>query len=1145
MSIDTSASDLIGKEIGGFILEAILGRGTSGTVFRARHRTRHETQAAIKMLWPINNVEETILESIVDEIETIAKLEQENLVEIFEVGKVEDQHFILMELLEGETLGDLLTRSQRLSPSDMVRIAQHVCDALSAAHSNGVIHLNLSLENIYLDNTANGRWNIKVLDCGLAKFQNLIKTANAEIDTGSYSSIPYFIAPEQARGEPVDRRSDLFSLGAILYRGLSGVMPFPGETAAEVIERLLNAPVATIAEIAPEAKIPHALDRVILRALSKDPFERQADLKTFGQQLQASLTEGDVTLSAKEAKKSFSNPLPSPNSTDTDNLLGRKIGNYVLKSIIGSGGMGTVYCALHPTLGKQVAIKVLKQTLADDHVSINRLIDEARASASVGHENIVEVYDTGETFDGITYIVMEMLNGETLDEILKRDGRLSPQEVVQIAKQICAGLGAAHQQGIIHRDIKPQNIFICTSNTGEKRIKILDFGIAKLLDAMRRTSPKTVTGAVIGTPHFMSPEQARGAAIDGRSDIYSLGIVLYLALSGALPFKGESFTEVLANMLTDDVLPITQLAPDALIPESLDRVVQRALSKNCEDRPPSMEAFAEELETALAQKDTIAWSPAPEDILAASPIFSSDEEKSSTEKSPSVAGEAIKENQAPAEAASSLVSQKLEGEGDHASVAPERQNPPSPGKGSDVDGAPLSILEAHQHQSPGLIAGKFPDPRQNPAFVSIPRFRIVLYPAIFLILGLEYLIAWFGTPHSKGPLIELSMVGISLVMLVGAFEFGFRKARRRQTSSYSLVLFLVSLCAILITYLTQLNGSTTTFAVLLYIQLVIFARLIIDDKAAFFATIISLVGYAGIFTLERLDIIPYARLFSFAELPSQHLPFHTALPIALVVIALIWGSLVGTRIIVRRREEGDRLILENMNDLNAELFQKTDRLQRVERLRPFVPIRLETDILDGKVPKLAKMTHRQATLVTIIFDDYYETVSELKPDEQARLLNELYQVVFHHGERYRLLVIEANDSSITLLTSEQLSQNEHEAASRAIEFALEILKIIETIAEEWRALASSYISLLPKIGIHSGLVMLGALGTSSRSKFTAIGAEVQIPRLAALEFGLGSIVATHSTWALCRDRFGFERQLSIRVPGFTQPLRLFLVKDPS
>src|SRR3989339_937822 len=197
-----------------------------------------------------------------------------------------------------------------------------------------------------------------------------------------------------------------------------------------------------------------------------------------------------------------------------ERLIGASFGNYRIQSIVGAGGMGTVYQAIHPTLNKKVAIKVLHPELAAVRDKVARLIDEARASTAIGHENIVQIFDCGESPDRDVYLVMEFLEGETLAELLNRKGRLTPKRMVGIVKQVCAGLEAAHRRGIIHRDIKPQNLFLARNPSGEERIKILDFGVAKLLDQLERTGPKTTTGAIVGTPYFMAPEQAKSRPVD-------------------------------------------------------------------------------------------------------------------------------------------------------------------------------------------------------------------------------------------------------------------------------------------------------------------------------------------------------------------------------------------------------------------------------------------------------------------------------------------------------------------------------------------------------------------------------------------------------------------------------------------------------
>ena len=273
-------------------------------------------------------------------------------------------------------------------------------------------------------------------------------------------------------------------------------------------------------------------------------------------------------------------------------LEGRSIGNYVVKAKLGEGGMGAVYLGEHPLIGKRVAIKVLRDELANNEDVVRRFFNEARAVNDIHHQNIVDIVDFGKMPSGtggeIAYIVMEFLDGESLASRLRSVGLRAP-EVVEVIQQCCWALAASHQKGIIHRDLKPDNIYLCPRGPTKNFVKLLDFGIAKLTGATDQH--QTRTGTVIGTPHYMSPEQCQGnKAFDGRSDIYSLGVVMYELLTGQVPFPGDGFGAVLVAHLTQPVTPPRQIRP--AVPPELEAVVLRALEKERERRFQSMEEFA-------------------------------------------------------------------------------------------------------------------------------------------------------------------------------------------------------------------------------------------------------------------------------------------------------------------------------------------------------------------------------------------------------------------------------------------------------------------------------------------------------------------------------------------------------------------------
>jgi serine/threonine-protein kinase len=256
---------------------------------------------------------------------------------------------------------------------------------------------------------------------------------------------------------------------------------------------------------------------------------------------------------------------------------------YQIVRILGTGGMGSVYEALNVRLGRRVAIKVMHKVR--DQGDVARFEREARA-AQIGSPYIVQVNDLGYTSDGAPYMVMEYLAGESLGERVHRQGRLKPSEMIPIARQVLEALAAAHRAGIVHRDLKPDNVFLSRPE-GENReiVKLVDFGISKLLSnsSQRDALSLTKTGVAVGTPHYMSPEQVQGKKeLDGRSDLYSLGVMLYRCLSGQLPFNADEIAPLLMQVLMEVPTPLRELAPE--LDRELISMVTRAMARRPEDR---------------------------------------------------------------------------------------------------------------------------------------------------------------------------------------------------------------------------------------------------------------------------------------------------------------------------------------------------------------------------------------------------------------------------------------------------------------------------------------------------------------------------------------------------------------------------------
>jgi serine/threonine-protein kinase len=271
--------------------------------------------------------------------------------------------------------------------------------------------------------------------------------------------------------------------------------------------------------------------------------------------------------------------------------VGSVVGNYEVQQKVGEGAMGSVYAAHHPRIGKRVALKVIHPELATNEEMLYRFFNEARAVTQIGHENIVEVQDYGQSPEGESFIVMELLEGRGLGQLLKSEGALPVPRALHIGIQLADGLAAAHARGIIHRDLKPDNIMLIRRGSDDDFVKILDFGLAKLTGPAGMNKHKTQTGSVLGTAHYMAPEQAESRKeIDHRVDVYALGCILFQMMSGRVPFPGEGFGDVLIKHIREPPPLLTRLNPQ--VPKSVEKIVLHALAKKREFRFAHMEEFA-------------------------------------------------------------------------------------------------------------------------------------------------------------------------------------------------------------------------------------------------------------------------------------------------------------------------------------------------------------------------------------------------------------------------------------------------------------------------------------------------------------------------------------------------------------------------
>jgi len=490
---------MIGKTISHYKILDKLGAGGMGVVYRAEDLSLGR-QVAVKLLSPHLISDPKARRRFLHEAKAAAALDHPGICAIYDAGETEGQLFIAMALLEGQTLQERIAAGP-LPIAESLEIAMQVAGALQEAHGKGIVHRDIKPGNIMLL----PRGQAKVMDFGLAQLAGATQLTRTGMTLGTVA----YMSPEQARGEGVDERTDIWSLGVVLYEMASGRLPFRGEYEPAVQYAILHEEPEPLAGLRPG--VAPELEILVGKCLRKNPTERYQradevleDLK----RLHRESSRGPTRAQTVSAKKPAS--LPASSATAVQ-ILGDR---YRIERLLGRGGMGEVWLAFDLKLRVEVALKFLLPELSSDPQRIALLRREVRSARNVASPHVCRVFDLIE-IEGQELVSMEYVDGTTLQELLATQSPIDIVEARRVATQLLTGIQDIHNAGLIHRDLKPANVMITRSG----RAVVMDFGLAKGV-------ADTQTVAVAGTPAYMAPEQMRGEELDARADLHAVGMIL-------------------------------------------------------------------------------------------------------------------------------------------------------------------------------------------------------------------------------------------------------------------------------------------------------------------------------------------------------------------------------------------------------------------------------------------------------------------------------------------------------------------------------------------------------------------------------------------------------------------------------------------
>jgi serine/threonine protein kinase/WD40 repeat protein len=502
--------DMIGRTVSHYRIVEKLGEGGMGVVYRAED-VNLGRPVALKVLSAQLVSDPKARKRFLREAKAAAALDHPGICTVYEAGEVEGQLFIAMALLEGQTLRDRIA-ARPLSIDESLDIAGQVAGALKEAHAKGIVHRDIKPGNIMLLSSAQ----VKVMDFGLARLEGATQLTRTGMTLGTVA----YMSPEQLRGEVVDARSDIWSLGVVLYEMISGVMPFRGEYEPAIEYGIEHDEPEALGSIRPEAG--RELEKLVGTCLKKRAAERFQSAEELLVDLNRARSAA-ISAPSKAPSGPAVKPEPRPTAATKPTILPgtsatavQILGDrYRIERLLGRGGMGEVWLAFDLKLGVEVALKFLLPEVSSDPQRIALLRREVRTARNVASPHVCRVFDLIE-IEGQELVSMEYVDGTTLQDLLATQSPLDIVEARGIATQLLTGLQDIHHAGLIHRDLKPANVMITRSG----RAVVMDFGLAKGVADTQKTI------AVAGTPAYMAPEQMRGEELDARADLYAVGIML-------------------------------------------------------------------------------------------------------------------------------------------------------------------------------------------------------------------------------------------------------------------------------------------------------------------------------------------------------------------------------------------------------------------------------------------------------------------------------------------------------------------------------------------------------------------------------------------------------------------------------------------